>query len=153
MNTRSFLLSSLGVAALLAAPFTASAGEFPKGSPKFVNSYRKALSDAKAGGKPAIIIFSASWCPPCQAMKKEVYPSEAVKAYHDKFVWAYLDADDGQNKKPMEKYGVEGIPHIEFLNASGESVGKQVGGTEPEAFAKTLAGILEKAGAAPADKP
>ena len=149
MNTRSFLSLGLGLATVLLAPFTAAAGEFPKGSPKFVTSYRKALSESKETGKPAIVIFSASWCPPCQTMKKEVYPSAAVQPLHDKFVWAYLDADDSSNKKAMEKYSVNGIPHIEFLNAAGESIGKQVGGSgDGAAFAKKLEGILAKAGPA-----
>lgn len=147
MNTRSFLsLSLAAVTGLCALSLTASAGEFPKGSPKFVTSMRKVLSDQKETGKPAIVIFSASWCPPCQAMKKTVYPSDAVKPFHDKFIWAYLDTDDNQNKKASEKYSVNGIPHIEFLNAAGESIGQQVGGTSAESFAKKLEDILAKAG-------
>ena len=153
MKTRSFFTLGLGLCALLAAPFTAISGEFPKGSPKFVTNYRKAMAESKDTGKPAIIVFSASWCPPCQSMKKEVYPSDEVKPFHDKFIWAYLDADDGQNKKAMEKYSVQGIPHIEFLNAAGESIGQQVGGNDPGAFAKKLEGLLAKAAAAPATKP
>lgn len=143
MKTRSFLTLILSLTALLAMPFVAFSGDFPKGSPTFVTSYAKALAESKESGKPAILIFSASWCPPCQAMKKEVYPSAAVKPFHDKFIWAYLDADDDKNKKAMEKYGVEGIPHIEFLNPSGESIGKQVGGGAPEDFAKKLKGFLD----------
>lgn len=150
MKTRTFL--SLAIAGFCTLPFTAAAGEFPKGSPKFVTSYRKLLSDQKETGKPAIVIFSASWCPPCQSMKKEVYPSAAVQPYHDKFVWAYLDADDNLNKKAAEKFAVNGIPHIEFLNAAGESIGQQVGGNSPDAFAKKLEGILAKAGPAPEKK-
>ena len=144
MNTRSFL--GLAVASLFALPFAASAGEFPKGSPKFVTSYRKLLSEQKETGKPAIVIFSATWCGPCQNMKKEVYPSAPVTAFHDKFIWAYLDSDDAQNKKAKEKYAVSSIPHIEFLNPAGESIGKQIGGNSPEAFAKKLEEILAKAG-------
>ncbi len=75
-----------------------------------------------------------------------MYPSEAVKAFHDKFVWAYLDVDDSGNNRAAEKAGVSGIPHIQFLDSEGNEIGKQVGGTSPEAFAKTLEGILAKAG-------
>ena len=138
MKTHFFPALLLGLAALVVTPDKALSGEFPKGSPTFATSYTSALADAKKSGKPVIVIFSASWCPPCQSMKKEVYPSAAVKPYHDKFVWAYLDADDEANKKAMQKFGVEGIPHIEFLNAAGESIGKQVGGSDPADFAKKL---------------
>ncbi|MBX7207415.1 MAG: thioredoxin family protein [Verrucomicrobiaceae bacterium] len=131
----------------LAAPALSSAGDFPKGSPAFVHSYSDAVSAAKSSGKPAIIVFSAAWCGPCQVMKKEVYPSASVKPFHDKFVWAYLDVDEASNEKAAAKFGVNGIPHIQFVNGEGKAIDKQIGATSPDAFAKTLAAVLKKAGA------
>ncbi len=146
MNTRTFLsLSLAAVTGLCALPQSASADDFPKGSPKFVTSFRKVLSEQKETGKPAIVVFSAPWCGPCQTMKKSVYPSAAVKPFHDKFIWAYLDTDVALNKKAAEKFNVTGIPHIEFLNAAGESIGQQVGAGSAADFAKKLEGILAKA--------
>jgi len=136
------------VLAALAASSLALASDFPKGSPDFEDSMRSALNDAKKNGKPIIAVFSASWCGPCQAMKKEVYPSDAVKAYHDKFNWAYLDTDDNRNQKAAGEYGVSGIPHIQFLDAAGKPLDKQVGSSSPDAFAKKLETILAKAGPA-----
>ncbi len=130
---------------LAAATSLAFAGDFPQGSPPFKDSSATAMSAAKTSGKPVILVFSAAWCPPCQAMKHDVYPSAAVKALHDKFVWAYLDIDDPRNESAATKYGVNGIPHIEFLNASGKEIDKQIGGTSSEQFAKTLESILAKA--------
>ena len=43
------------------------ASDFPKGSPAFVTSYDAALKAAKEGGKPLVLVFSASWCPPCES--------------------------------------------------------------------------------------
>lgn len=135
---------------ILAAAFVASgaaySADFPKGSPKFKTTLGAATNEAKKANKPVIAIFSAVWCGPCQTMKREVYPSNAVKPYHDKFVWAYLDADSSSNQAAMKKFGVSGIPHIEFLNPAGKSVGKQVGSTSPEEFAETLDSMLKKAG-------
>ena len=150
MKTRSFLALTLTVAlaTLVTLPATLTAGEFPKGSPKFVTSYRKALSESEKTGKPIILIFSATWCPPCQNMKKNVYPSADVTPFHDKFIWAYLDADDNQNEKAAKKFSVNGIPHIEFLDKTGESLDKQVGGSQPASFAKKLETLLAKIGPA-----
>lgn len=130
---------------LAAATSLAIAGDFPKGSPDFKDSSASAISAAKKSGKPVILVFSAAWCPPCQAMKHDVYPSAEVRALQDKFVWAYLDVDDPRNESAATKYGVNGIPHIEFLNASGKEIDKQIGGTSAEAFAKTLESVLTKA--------
>jgi len=131
--------------ALAAVSSLALASDFPKGSPEFKDSSTYALSAAKKSGKPVVMVFSAAWCGPCQTMKKEVYPSAAVKAYHDKFVWAYLDIDDERNERVAKKYSVSSIPHIEFLDAEGKEIDKQIGSNSPEDFAKKLASILAKA--------
>ncbi|WP_300933100.1 thioredoxin family protein [Prosthecobacter sp.] len=120
--------------------------DFPEGSPKFETDMNTALAKAKTASKPVIAVFSAVWCPPCQRMKHDVYPNDAVKAYHDKFVWVYLDTDASANEKWMEKYGVSSIPHIEFLDSSGKSTGNEVGFKTPEAFAKVLDEKIQKAG-------
>lgn len=134
----------LALTALLVLPTLAS--DFPKGSPKFKDSYRQVMSAAEKSGKPVVLVFSASWCPPCQAMKKDVYPSKEIQAYHDKFEWAYLDVDDNDNEKPAKEYGVSGIPHIQFVDAKGNKLDQQVGGNSAEAFAKRLDAVLAKAG-------
>ncbi len=121
------------------------AGDFPEGSPAFEHNLADALAKAKAANKPVIAIFSAVWCGPCQKMKKEVYPSAEVKPFHDKFIWAYLDADEDSNAADMKMFGVRGIPHIEFLDSTGKSIGQQVGSGPSDAFAKKLAEILKLA--------
>lgn len=133
--------------AIIAAAFTVSsqAKDFPEGSPKFVTDYPAAVAAAKKSGKPMLVVFSASWCPPCQANKKNVYPSDAVKRYHDKFIWAYLDTDIPANAEVAGKFKVSGIPHIQFLTKDGETLDKAIGGTSPQDFAKTLKNVLKKA--------
>lgn len=139
------LLLALAAAALV---LPALAADFPKGSPKFEDSYRKVMADAKKSGKPAVVVFSASWCPPCQSMKNEVYPSKEVQALHDQFEWAYIDVDNSDNasEKAAKEFGVQGIPHIQFVDAEGKSLDKQVGGSDPASFAAKLKSILAKAG-------
>lgn len=134
------LMLALAVMALAAVSLAAK--DFPKGSPKFQDSARNVLNDAKKSGKPIIMVFSAVWCGPCQIMKNEVYPSAAIKPYHDKFEWAYLDTDDRSNAKVAEEFGVRGIPHIQILDSSGKPVDKQIGSTTPESFAKKLEAVL-----------
>ena len=134
----------LAVAALAVTSFSL-ASDFPEGSPTFVSTLAEAKTKAAAEGKPVIAVYSAVWCPPCQAMKKNVYPSKEVKKFHDKFVWAYIDTDEKSNGPDAEKAGVTGIPHIQFLDKDGKEIGKQVGGTSPDDFVKTLEKMLKKA--------
>ncbi len=142
MNRRhtSFLLATTSL--FFAFIGASQADNFPSGSPSFASSYANVLKSAKSDKKPGIIVFSASWCGPCQKNKKDVYPDSAVKAYHDKFSWAYLDTDEAQNAKAAEKYGVSGIPHIEFVDANGKSIGQMIGQTTPAEFTKKLDEVL-----------
>jgi thioredoxin-like negative regulator of GroEL len=108
----------------------------------FQTNYDTALSLAQSSGKPLVVIFSASWCPPCQQMKKQVYPSQEVAPYKSQFVWAYLDVDQPSNQIAAQKFGVRGIPHIAFLNAQGTEIATTAGGMPPEAFAAQLKSAL-----------
>ncbi len=134
-----FALAALAVASL------SLASDFPEGSPTFLSSLSEAKAKAKAEGKPIIAVYSASWCPPCQAMKKKVYPSAEVKKFHDQFIWAYIDTDLKENAADAQKAGVSGIPHIQFLDKDGKELDKQVGGTPPTVFAGKLETVLKKA--------
>lgn len=145
MNRRSLIALLVVALTGMFVSRNSSAGEFPEGSPKFETDYKKALAAATKEGKPVIVVFSASWCPPCQANKKKVYPSEAVKPYHDKFIWAYLDTDVEANGAAAKEFGVSGIPHIQFLGKDGKTLDKLIGGTTPEAFAKKLGEVIEAA--------
>ncbi len=138
-------LKFVAIAGIVAALMgSLHAKEFPAGSPAFVTNADTALQLAKQEQKPVIMIFSASWCPPCQSNLRSVYPSKEVTPFHDKFVWAYLDADDQANASLMQKYSVQGIPHFEFLDSEGESIGYGVGGASPQGFADGLGQILDR---------
>ena len=108
------------------------------GGLRFEHSYAEALKESRRTHKPIVLIFSASWCGPCKQMKSEVYPSSAVKPYHDKFVWAYLDTDETSNSQTAQQFKVRSIPHIEVINAAGNSFYQQTGGSSPEDFAASL---------------
>ncbi len=133
------------ILALLAISATAFGAGFPKGSPKFHTDYNAAMKMAQEKKKPLLVVFSATWCPPCQANKRDVYPSSAVKPFHDDFVWVYLDTDVKKNVAIAQKFAVSGIPHIQFVNSNGKSIDQSVGGTSPKSFAKKLGKVLKKA--------
>ncbi|MDF1753292.1 MAG: thioredoxin family protein [Verrucomicrobiales bacterium] len=127
---------TLAVSAITLGILTAS--QQSSDAQEFSHDFEEASELAKKSQKPLIVVFSATWCPPCQKMKKSVYPSTEVKPYHDSFVWAYLDADESKNRPLMSKYGVNGIPHISFLSPGGNLVGHFAGAVSPEQFTKIL---------------
>lgn len=125
------------------------AADFPAGSPKFFTSPGAVLKAAKQNGKPIVMVFSASWCAPCQAMVKDVYPSSVVQPLHDKFNWAYLDVDNEANTKLVEGFQVDSVPHVFFLNAAAKTTLDHLEEVAtPKDFAKKLTKVLKKDAAA-----
>ncbi len=133
-------------ALLLLAAFcsiTLHAADFPAGSPKFFTTPAAVLKAAKENGKPIIMVFSASWCAPCQSMVKDVYPSSLVQPLQDKFNWAYLDTDDEANGQLAEEFKVEHLPHVFFLNATAKTTLDHLeDATTAENFARKLTEVL-----------
>lgn len=147
------LLLTLTVIGLAASAF---ALDFPKGSPKFETTLDSALTAAKTSGKPVLLIFSSADCPPCEIMKKKVFPSKAVRDLHDAVVWTYINVDEPSNTKIAEKYGAEMWPHMELVSSTGKSLVKGSPRIEdyiePRRFAKWLsdglASVTSKASSA-----
>jgi len=80
-----------------------------------------ALAEARRDGKRVLVDFSADWCPPCIAMKHDVWPDPQVaRAMADGYVPLLIDTD--RNTAVPERYGVTGIPTILILDHTGTVV-------------------------------
>lgn len=102
----------------------------------FRTDYQAALDDAKQQEKPVLIAFSASWCPPCQQMKKNVYPDPKVQALFASIIPVYVDTDE--NAALANQYGVNGIPAYVVLSPNGDKLTEFVGYHEPQDFVNKI---------------
>ncbi len=113
--------------------------------------YEKAVARAKEEKKMVLLDFTGSdWCPPCVALKKEVFSQPEFQEYaKTHLVLVELDFSPfGQpvskefrdvHQKLMEAHRVEQFPTIIVLDSEGRKIGQlsyQPGG--PKAFISAL---------------
>ena len=112
---------------LAAAPLVAQV------TPKWEHNLDAALKRAKAEKKQVFVDIWAEWCPPCQHLKKNVFPTPEAGAALAKMVPASLlvqtqdrkDLPDGM--AAARRFNVEAFPTLLVLDANGKEVRRQVG--------------------------
>lgn len=112
---------TLGVAALTSSAFATT----PEG---WTTDLEQALVTAKKEKKSVLVEFTGSdWCPPCIAMRKNVFSTkEFVTEASKNFVLVELDFPNGnkeikeKNKPLAAQYKIEGFPTVVLLNSEGK---------------------------------
>ncbi len=112
---------------LTAAPLLAQV------SPKWEHNLDAALKRAKAEKKQVFVDVWAEWCPPCQHLKNNVFPTPEAGAALAKMVPASLMVETKDRKALPEgaaaakRFNVEAYPTLIVLDANGKEVRRQVG--------------------------
>jgi len=95
--------------------------ENPESSIRWRGSFQAALEESESSGKPILLDFSASWCPPCQVMKHEVWTdSEVGKVANDRYVPLLIDVDVPETRYLSQRYQVSSIPTILIIDSKGQ---------------------------------
>jgi thiol:disulfide interchange protein len=120
-------LGVLAVIVVLQWPMLKGLGYQLMGSPApddgiaWRSDYRAALAEAQQTGKPVLLDFSASWCPPCQVMKHDVWPDPKVRqAVNDGYIPVAVDVDAAGNQEVASRCGINTIPSIVIVNTKGQ---------------------------------
>lgn len=91
----------------------------PPSSIEWRTDLMAALQESQRTGMRVLVDFSADWCPPCIAMKHDVWPDDAVEdAVAQSYIPVLIDVDN--DSSVSERYGVEAIPTILVLDANGQ---------------------------------
>jgi thiol-disulfide isomerase/thioredoxin len=80
---------------------------------------------ALASGRPTLVEFYADWCEACRAMAPAMV--ELERHTHDQLNVVLLNVDNPRWQPELERYGVNGIPHLELFDSRGASVGRAIG--------------------------
>jgi thioredoxin-like negative regulator of GroEL len=76
-------MTALSIAVVLQASIVAATTD------SYVDAHRETIQT----GKPIVVMVGASWCGPCQTMKKEVLPQVRKKGTLKKVSFAVVDSD------------------------------------------------------------
>src|SRR3954463_5235168 len=83
--------------------------------------WRKDLNAAKqeaaASNKPLLLYFTASWCDPCQAMAREVWPQPQVATALESVIPVKIDVDE--HPDIAQQFNLVGIPRLQLLRSDG----------------------------------
>lgn len=84
--------------------------------------FERALSQAKAEGKPVMIDFFAEWCSACKELDREVYVAPEVIEESARFVTIKVDGtnEDELVEQLYRRFDVQGLPTVAFLDSRGE---------------------------------
>lgn len=115
----------------------------------WLSNIDKAQELAQKEHKLVLVEFTGSdWCPPCKALRKDVFSSPEFKELADKrLITVELDfprkseqaAEQKQyNGEMAKKYGITGYPTVYLLNPEGKTVWLRIGGGAKEQYLEDL---------------
>jgi len=89
------------------------------------------MTQAAADGQPALVLFTADWCPPCQQMKKYVFSDPTVATLiGERFVPIKVDMTDSGDRAAealANRYRLRGVPTLVVLDPTGKELDRRHG--------------------------
>ncbi len=109
--------------------------EFPESKIAWRHDFAAASTEAAESNKPMLVVFGASWCPPCREMKRRVWPDAKVTEAADSlYIPLYIDVDDAKHQSLSVRYDVQSIPAVLVMDAAGNLIDRRNYMSRREAF-------------------
>ncbi len=89
-----------------------------------LSELQRALAEAKASRKPALVDFYADWCESCVAMERNVFQRNNVQGTMSNYVLirADLSANNADDEALLKQYNVVAPPTVLFFTADGREL-------------------------------
>jgi protein disulfide-isomerase len=107
-------------------------GEERRETIAWIDDYQRGMQLASETGKPAMVFFTADWCPPCRELKRNVFSNRDVVEASRRLINIYVDAD--KSPETLRANYVNEIPTIFFLKPQGDKIKTLKGRPSVDAF-------------------
>jgi thiol:disulfide interchange protein len=122
---RRALVGGLFILAALAVVIIASITRRPHEVIPWRTDFQAASLEARRAGKPMLLDFGASWCGPCQDMRRTTWSDPDVARALDGCVPVQIDVD--AHPDLASEFGASAIPHLTLIDPTGKIMASQEG--------------------------
>jgi thioredoxin-related protein len=144
-------IESIAAAALLAlalaAPAQAARGDLPSANVAWLSAavdadIERAFAQARTQGKPLLLYWGASWCPPCNQLKATLFNRQDFAAQSKHFVAVFVDGDRPAAQKLGARFKVSGYPTLVLFTPDGREITRLPGEADaPQVLALLADGL------------
>ena len=110
----------------------------------FSGSVDEALAASRAQRRPLFLYWGAVWCPPCLALKHEVFPAAAFAERMRSFIPVHIDGDAEDAQRWADRFAVASYPAMLVLDADGHERMRLLGAAELGEVDAALAAALRE---------
>jgi thioredoxin-related protein/tetratricopeptide (TPR) repeat protein len=98
----------------------------------------RAFAQARAQGKPLLLYWGASWCPPCNQLKATLFNRQDFASQSKSFVAVHVDGDRPGAQKLGSRFKVSGYPTVVLFSADARELTRLPGEVDAEQVMQLL---------------